>query len=141
MTQGTEEIRLAISKHTALEKSLKYLRESVPSSFTPNAQMKFSASEDAKCMEVHLSFFDLTARAIGRKVWVGRVWKFEYVFYVGEGESRVEVFRFYLNDEGAIENHEGELFGSPEGGYFLDYVCQQVFLGALNSSLFAVSEV
>jgi hypothetical protein len=139
MQRNSIEIKKAISKKAALAKALNYLRDSVPSEYPSALGAKFSSSGDGKYMTVSMPAIGQTANSIGREVWNGKEWKFEFVFYVGQGESRVEVFRFYLNDEVQVENMDEELFGSIEGVDFLNYVCGEVYVGALNSSLFAAT--
>lgn len=139
MQKNVTEIKKAISKKYVLAEALNFLCKSVPTEYSTTYGAKFSSSNDGKCMTVSMPVIGHIATSTGRQIWNGKQWRFEYVFYVGQGESRVEVFRFYLNDEGQAESIEQELFGSVEGVDFLNYVCGEVFVGTLNSSLFAAT--
>lgn len=139
MQKNVTEIKKAISKKSVLAEALNLLYESVPPEYSTVYGAKFSSSNDGKCITVSMPAIGHVATSAGRQIWNGKQWRFEYVFYVGQGEGRVEVFRFYLNDEGQAENIDHELFGSVEGADFLNYVCSEVFVGTLNSSLFAAT--
>jgi hypothetical protein len=139
MQQNGIEIKKAISKKAALTQALNYLNDSVPSEYPWVHETKFTCSNDGKKMTVSMPTIGQIANSSGREIWNGKEWKFEYVFYVGQGESRIEVFRFYLNDDGQVEKVDEELFGSVEGTDFLNYVCGEVYVGTLNSSLFAAT--
>ena len=139
MQTNVSEIRKASSQRLALAKSLNDLNEVLATNFATSYGAKFTSSNEGKSMAVSMPDIGQIASSNGRPVWNGKQWKFEYIFYVGHTEHRVEVFRFYLNDEAQVENAEGELFGSVEGSDFLNYVCGEVFVGTLNSSLYAAT--
>ncbi len=139
MQQNGIEIKKAISKKAALTQALNYLSDSVPSEYPSIHGAKFTSSNDGKYMTVSMPAIGQIANSSGREIWNGKEWKFEFIFYVGQHESRIEVFRFYLNDDGQVEKIDEELFGSVEGTDFLNYVCGAVYVGTLNSSLFAVT--
>ena len=137
MQSNIAQIKLAISKKAALAKAQEYLRDCLPSEYPTTYGAKFETSNGGKSMTVNMRAIDLTARASGRPIWNGKEWRLQYVFHVDAHDCKVEVFRFYLNDEGVAESSSQEHCGAAEGSDFLNYICSEVFAGTLKSSLFS----
>lgn len=139
MSNSAVEIKKALSKNADLTKVLNYFDEEVPIKYTTSYGANFSSTDEGKSISVSMPAIDQIATSCARRVWDGKGWKFEYVFYVEWNEKHVEVFRFYLNDEAQVESIDEELFGSVDGNDFLSYVCSGVFWGTLNSPIFSVT--
>jgi hypothetical protein len=67
----------------------------------------------------------------------------EYVFSVGLGEEKIEVWRFYLTSGGrVVESIDSDSAASVcdyNNSYIAKHLCSQVLLGALQSPLFTPS--
>jgi hypothetical protein len=139
MQSNVTQITRAITKVATLGKAQDYFRDCLPTHYPTNYGTKFSSSNDGKSLTVSMPALGQDTTATGRPIWNGSEWKLEYVFFVTAKEIKHEVFRFYLNDDGQVENFQQEIFGSPEGADFLNYLCSGVFVGTLNSSVFAAT--
>jgi hypothetical protein len=89
-----------------------------------------------------ISGFGRTAEATARAVRLpGTDFAMEYAFLVKDGESNVEVWRFYLTPVGQV----AETLDDPasicdfNNDYIAKHICGRVLLGILQSPLFAPS--
>ena len=83
--------------------------------------------------------FAATAAARPVKMTAG-AFAIEYVFFVGSGEDRIEVSRFYLTDNGRLAADEKTSdIGLTDfnNTYIAKFICGRVLLGILSSKLLA----
>ncbi len=134
------QIDAARSDLRRLERVIPNLRVAGDSEFNYEfLDVKFSCSKDGQVMTVEVPWLSVTANANARPVRIGKSWKMEYAFCCLHGIDVVEVFRIYINDEQRASNKDDEEFGAVNGIDFIEYVCEGVCEGLLNSPKFAPS--
>jgi hypothetical protein len=137
MYEVKEKILKAIYKRRSLNSAIRSSAANVPDNFNiVEIGVKFKCNNNLTTISVEIQEISTTANASLRYVFSADRWLAEFIFIIPSEKDKVEVFRFYINDESMAENSDGELFGSIIGVDFINYICYGVYLGVLNSSVF-----